>query len=163
MLHYVEEHAQGFPKMWYFSIFKGFKPELLAVKVGSNLKKKILRVATSQKKDTASIFRSQTSYEYNKVLTWSVWYRIHICNLCGKSFKLNSCHKTGIALVIKAREVDGYLPNNIWHGSSCWRCQLVTWWENKVGHCNRTKGGLCSQSFKLCCMFLKEVISTLGN
>ena len=30
------------------------------------------------KKDTASIFHSQTSYEYNKVLTWSVWYRIHI-------------------------------------------------------------------------------------
>jgi len=54
-LHHVEEHAQGFPKMWYFSIFKGFKPELLAVKVGSNLKKKILGVATSQKKDTASI------------------------------------------------------------------------------------------------------------
>ena len=71
-LHHVEEHAQGFPKMWYFSISKGFKPELLTVKVGSNLRKKIPRVATSQKKDTASIFRSQTSYEYNKVLTWSV-------------------------------------------------------------------------------------------
>ena len=28
--HHAEEHAQGFPKMWYFSIFKGFKPELLA-------------------------------------------------------------------------------------------------------------------------------------
>ena len=35
-LHHVEEHAQGFLKMWYFSIFKGFKPQLLAVKVGSN-------------------------------------------------------------------------------------------------------------------------------
>ena len=39
--HHVEEHAQGFPKMWYFSIFKGFKPELLAPKVGSNPRKKI--------------------------------------------------------------------------------------------------------------------------
>ena len=36
-LHHVEEHAQGFPKMWYFLIFKGFKPELLAVKIGSYL------------------------------------------------------------------------------------------------------------------------------
>ena len=53
-LHHVKEHAQGFPKMWYFSIFKGFKPELLTLKVGSNLKKKILEVATSQKKDTLS-------------------------------------------------------------------------------------------------------------
>ena len=51
-LHHVEEHAQGFPKMWYFSISKGFKPELLTVKVGSNLREKIPRVATSLKKDT---------------------------------------------------------------------------------------------------------------
>ena len=29
------------PKMWYFSSFEGFKPELLAVKVGWNFKKKI--------------------------------------------------------------------------------------------------------------------------
>ena len=49
-LHHVEEHAQGFPKMWYFLIFQGFKPELLAVKVGSNQRKKIPPVATSQKK-----------------------------------------------------------------------------------------------------------------
>ena len=49
-LHFVEAHAQGFTKMWYFSIFKGFKPELFAVKVGSNLRKKIPRVAMSQKK-----------------------------------------------------------------------------------------------------------------
>ena len=33
-LHHVEEHAQGFPKMRYFSIFEGFIPELLGFKVG---------------------------------------------------------------------------------------------------------------------------------
>ena len=27
-LHHVEEHVQGFPKMWYFSIFESFTPEL---------------------------------------------------------------------------------------------------------------------------------------
>ena len=51
-LHHVEEHAQGFPKMWYFSIFEGFIPELLGFKVGSNINKKIQRMGASQKTNT---------------------------------------------------------------------------------------------------------------
>ena len=47
--HHVEEHARGFRKMWYFSIFKGFKPELLAVKVASNINKKIQGMGSLQK------------------------------------------------------------------------------------------------------------------
>ena len=51
-LHHVEEHAQGFPKMWYFSIFEGFIPELLGFKVGSNINKKFQRMGASQKTNT---------------------------------------------------------------------------------------------------------------
>ena len=51
-LHYVEEHAQRFPKMWYFSIFEGFIPELLGFKVGSNINKKIQGMGSLQKTNT---------------------------------------------------------------------------------------------------------------
>ena len=47
--HHVEEHAQGFPKMWYFLIFEGFIPELLGFKVGSNINKKIQGMGSLQK------------------------------------------------------------------------------------------------------------------
>ena len=43
------------PKMWYFSRFGGFKPELSAVKVESNLKRKKLRRRDVTKKNTATI------------------------------------------------------------------------------------------------------------
>ena len=45
MTHPGQDHVKAdvlrIPKMWYFSSFEGFKPELLAVKVGWNFKKKI--------------------------------------------------------------------------------------------------------------------------
>ena len=57
MTHQRQDHVKAdvltIPKMWLFLMFKGFKPELLAVKVGSNFKKK----SASQKKDTRPILR----------------------------------------------------------------------------------------------------------
>ena len=37
------------PKMWYFLRFGGFKPELSAVKVESNFKKKTLKMDVKKK------------------------------------------------------------------------------------------------------------------
>ena len=41
MTHQGQDHVKAgvltIPKMWYFFRFEGFEPELLAVKVGSNL------------------------------------------------------------------------------------------------------------------------------
>ena len=42
--------------MWYFLRFKGFEPELLAVKVESNLKKKNCGEGMSQKKTLPQFF-----------------------------------------------------------------------------------------------------------
>ena len=36
--------------MWYFSRFKGFEPELSAVKVESNFKKKTLKIDVTKKR-----------------------------------------------------------------------------------------------------------------
>ena len=51
----MKADAQGFPKMWYFSMFGDLKPELWLLKVGSNIKIFFGRVAASKKKDMASI------------------------------------------------------------------------------------------------------------
>ena len=40
----MKADVQGFPKMWYFSKFGDFKPELLQLKVGSNLKSQVVLV-----------------------------------------------------------------------------------------------------------------------
>ena len=45
------------PKMWYFSRFGGFKPELSAVKVESNFNFFLDRDVVLKKKDTATIFK----------------------------------------------------------------------------------------------------------
>ena len=45
------------PKMWYFSRFGGFKPELSAVKVESNFNFFLDRDGPLKKKDTATIFK----------------------------------------------------------------------------------------------------------
>ena len=46
----MKADVQGFPKMWYFSQFEGFKAELWLFKVGSNLKIFLGRLAASKKK-----------------------------------------------------------------------------------------------------------------
>ena len=58
--------------MWYFSKSGGFKPELLLLKVGSNLKNFL-----AERRRQTKILHWGSSYEYNMVLTWYVWYRIH--------------------------------------------------------------------------------------
>ena len=45
------------PKMWFFSMVEGFKPELLAVKVESNFNFFLDRDEVLKKKDTATIFK----------------------------------------------------------------------------------------------------------
>jgi len=58
----VKADVQGFPKMWYFSKFGDFKLELWLLKVGSNLKIFLGRLAAFKKKDTATIFQISVPY-----------------------------------------------------------------------------------------------------
>ena len=53
----MKENVLRFPKMWYFLRFGGFKPKLLAVKVGSMFEKKLDGKGAVKKKDTAAILR----------------------------------------------------------------------------------------------------------
>ena len=51
----MKAYVPRIPKMWYFLGLAVFKVELLAVEVGSKIKKKIDGKAALKKKDTATI------------------------------------------------------------------------------------------------------------
>ena len=51
----MKAYVPRIPKMWYFLGLADFKVELLAVEVGSKIKKKIDGKAALKKKDTATI------------------------------------------------------------------------------------------------------------
>ena len=55
--YHLKADVLRIPKMWYFSRFGGFKPELSAVKVESNFKFFLSSAEVLQKKDTATIFK----------------------------------------------------------------------------------------------------------
>ena len=85
----MKADVQGFPKMWYFSQFEGFKPELWLFKVGSNLKIFLGRLAALKKKTRPqfSRFRFHIESAWKKVGYFdadSIWSRNF--ENCGRVF-----------------------------------------------------------------------------